>query len=355
MGRARTWTVAGVLAALPCALAAQSATELPIDVQVLEMVNLPKESPRITLRASERVDTLRVAVLEGGRRVAGRNIAALGPGGSQAITWRAQPGVHEYTVQVSGRGAQGAATVSVDTVVTVMRPLEVQLARQQVDLEERVLFFVLNNPAGRASLTLHGAGGKVLHEATTDHSGRPAGTRLELRWPATDEPISRMELRVHDASDSWSDFELLPFSVEIPHEDVVFETAAHAIRDSETPKLEAAYDAILEAIEQHGRDLKARLYVLGHTDSVGSPADNQALSQRRATAIARWFADRGGISLPILAQGFGESHLQVKTPDDTDEAKNRRAQYILAAQAPVATDWTTVSAGREPKPEADAD
>jgi outer membrane protein OmpA-like peptidoglycan-associated protein len=354
MGRARVITVvllaallATLLATMPTrGLSAQAAPELPIDVKVLEMVNLPAESPRITLSAGERVEHVRVAVLEAGKRVAGRSIRALGPGGSQTVVWRAQPGVHEYTVQVSGKSDKGAATVSVDTVVTVMRPLEVKLVRQQVDLEERLLFFSMNNPAGRATLSIAGDSGRVMHEATTDLSGRPAGSRLELRWPATDEPIRRMELRVHDASDSWSDFELLPFSVEIPHEDVVFETAAHAIRESETPKLESAYDAILEAIAKHGQDLKARLYVLGHTDTVGSPADNQALSQRRAIAIARWFAERGGISLPILAEGFGEGRLLVKTPDNTDEAKNRRAQYILAAQAPVATDWTTVSTGK---------
>ncbi len=325
---------------------AQGEAELPIEVQVLEMVNLPRESPRITLTAGERVDTLRVAVLEHGRRVAGRNVSALGPGGTQTLTWRAQPGVHEYTVQVSGKSERGPATVSVETVVTVMRPLDVKLAKNQVDLEERVLFFSLNNPAGRAALTVHGAGGHVLHEATTDLSKRPAGTRLEVRWPELSEPISRMVLRVADASDSWSDFELLPFSVEIPHEDVVFETAQHAIRSSEAVKLEDAYEAILDAIKEHGADLKARLYVLGHTDSVGSAGDNQQLSDRRAAEIARWFAARGGISLPILAHGFGETQLLVKTADNVDEAKNRRAQYILAAQAPAATQWTTVSAGK---------
>jgi outer membrane protein OmpA-like peptidoglycan-associated protein len=349
----RRWGVTVALALVPgfssppeARAQAEAETELPIEVQVLQMVNLPEDSPRITLTAGERVDKLRVSVLERGRRVAGRSLAVLGPGATQSIVWRAQPGVHEYTVQVAGRSARGPATVSVETVVTVMRPLQVKLEKKQVDLEERLLFFSLNNPAGGATLTVRAPSGRVLHEATTDLSGRPAGTRLEVRWPELPEPIERMQLRIRDASDSWSDFELLPFSVEIPHEDVIFETAQHAIRSSETPKLEAAYDAILEAIAAHGSDLKARLYVLGHTDTVGAPGDNQQLSDRRAVAIARWFADRGGISLPILARGFGEGQLLIKTADNVDEARNRRAQYILAAQAPVASAWTTVSAGK---------
>jgi outer membrane protein OmpA-like peptidoglycan-associated protein len=234
------------------------------------------------------------------------------------------------------------ARSSVETVVTVMRPLQVRLEKNQVDLEERMLFFSINNPAGRAELTIRDALGRTLHEGTTDLARRPPGSRLEVRWPALEEPIAKMELRVFDASDSWSGYELLPFTVEIPHEDVVFETAKWEIRKSEEPKLDAAHEAILEAIAEHGQDLKARLYVLGHTDTVGSPADNMLLSRRRAEAIAQYFHRRGGITVPVLAQGFGESKLLVKTPDNADEAKNRRAQYILAAQAPVATDWIAI-------------
>jgi outer membrane protein OmpA-like peptidoglycan-associated protein len=126
----------------------------------------------------------------------------------------------------------------------------------------------------------------------------------------------------------------------------VFETARAEIRASEQPKLEAAYDAILEAIREHGDDLKARLYILGHTDTVGSPADNMRLSGQRAAAIARWFMARGGIALPILSHGFGETRLLVPTADATDEARNRRAQYILAAQAPASVDWTVVNPGQ---------
>jgi len=328
------------------AVAAQSPPELPVDVQILEMVNLPQDSPRVALSSSERVDGVNVIVQQAGKRVAARSFGALSPGMQRVLTWRAQPGVHNYIVRVTGRTARGSASVAVESVVTVMRPLAVQLRREQVDLEERVVHFTINNPGGRATLTIHNGAGRVIHEATADHRGRPPGSRLELRWPDLGEPIGRMELRVYDASESWSDFELLPFSVEIPHEDVVFETARAEIRASETPKLEAAHEAILEAIREHGADLKARLYILGHTDTVGSPTDNQQLSQRRAAAIARWFMDRGGIALPILAQGFGETRLLVPTADDTEEPRNRRAQYILAAQAPAMTNWSTVSQGK---------
>jgi len=86
--------------------------------------------------------------------------------------------------------------------------------------------------------------------------------------------------------------------------------------------------------------------VLGHTDTVGSPEDNMVLSRNRAASIARYFKDKGGITLPILACGFGETRLAIETGDNVDEARNRRAQYILAAAEPVAGSWTVVSRGR---------
>lgn len=329
---------------LPAAAAAQSA-ELPLSVQVPQMVNLPGEAPRLTLHADDKVDAVQLTLTEHGRAVFQRSLGSLKPGAEHPITWRAEPGEHEYSVQVSGKTAAGAAKVAIDVVMDVMRPLEIKLARDHVDLESRTLDFTMNNPAGRAQLAIYNAAGRAIHEATTDLRGQAAGSRLVVSWPELDEPIQRMELRIYDASDSWSGHELVPFTVEIPHEDVVFETAKWDIRESELSKLDAAYTAILDAIREHGSDIKARLYVLGHTDSVGSAGDNQLLSRRRATEIARYFQQRGGISLPILAQGFGESRLAVPTADNVDEARNRRAQYILAAQAPLQTDWVTVSPG----------
>ena len=39
--------------------------------------------------------------------------------------------------------------------------------------------------------------------------------------------------------------------------------------------------------------------------------------------------------IPVLYEGFGEEALAVATADETDEPKNRRAQYILAIEDPA--------------------
>ena len=76
-----------------------------------------------------------------------------------------------------------------------------------------------------------------------------------------------------------------------------------------------------------------KLYLAGYTDTVGDGGGNQALSERRARSIAAWFRNRG-FSGEIAFQGFGERGQAVQTGEGVDEARNRRAVYILAASPP---------------------
>ena len=76
------------------------------------------------------------------------------------------------------------------------------------------------------------------------------------------------------------------------------------------------------------------LYIAGHTDTVGNPTHNFKLSQDRARSIAAWFRKRG-VKIPISYEGFGETSLAVKTADNIDEVKNRRADYILSDGPPT--------------------
>ena len=56
-------------------------------------------------------------------------------------------------------------------------------------------------------------------------------------------------------------------------------------------------------------------------------------SRRRAHAIAAWFKGRG-LKIAIAYEGLGSSALLVKTGDQVDEPRNRRADYILALDPP---------------------
>jgi len=64
--------------------------------------------------------------------------------------------------------------------------------------------------------------------------------------------------------------------------------------------------------------------VAGHTDRAGSTDYNQALSERRAHAVAQELTRYGIKASVIDMQAFGESHMATKTADGVREADNRR-------------------------------
>jgi len=68
-----------------------------------------------------------------------------------------------------------------------------------------------------------------------------------------------------------------------------------------------------------------RVLVSGYADSVGSPAANRALSQRRARIVAGALADLGVDPRRIDLDALGETEVAVPTADGVSEPLNRRA------------------------------
>lgn len=73
----------------------------------------------------------------------------------------------------------------------------------------------------------------------------------------------------------------------------------------------------------------AEVQVTGHTDTVGSDADNDVLSQRRAEEILNLLASKGFDRAIMSAVGRGERQLQVPTGDNVDSPVNRRVEVIV--------------------------
>lgn len=72
-----------------------------------------------------------------------------------------------------------------------------------------------------------------------------------------------------------------------------------------------------------------RFRIEGHTDTVGSPAANQQLSQRRAEAVVDYLASNFHIDRSrVQAIGMGQDGLMIQTPPQTPEARNRRVQVV---------------------------
>jgi MYXO-CTERM domain-containing protein len=182
--------------------------------------------------------------------------------------------------------------------------------------------------------------GELIAEQDTNDVIEP-GTTIERKWTSTDEVFTVSFTGTDDAGRQQG-YMAVPWKLEVPHVDVVFESGKWDILDSEKKKLDDAYaimayelaklDNATKAVP--GADLKAQLYIVGHTDTVGNAGDNKKLSQNRGAEIAKYFVNKG-IWCEVWAAGMGERGLAVKTDDSVDEVRNRRAQYIVAMQKPA--------------------
>ena len=70
--------------------------------------------------------------------------------------------------------------------------------------------------------------------------------------------------------------------------------------------------------------------VLAHTDTTGTPQANQALSDKRAAAVATYLVGHGVARARIASKGFGESApLYPVDASETQRAANRRIEIRL--------------------------
>jgi OmpA-OmpF porin, OOP family len=101
-----------------------------------------------------------------------------------------------------------------------------------------------------------------------------------------------------------------------------FESNSVEVTPSSRPALEALFAEVAkrQAVE---------VQVTGHTDRVGSDADNDRLSLQRAEAVRTMLIQRGINSNFLRAVGRGEREPLIPTPDEQAESRNRRVEVIV--------------------------
>lgn len=67
----------------------------------------------------------------------------------------------------------------------------------------------------------------------------------------------------------------------------------------------------------------------GHTDSIGTEAYNQKLSERRAQAVINYLLEKGVDSARLASKGFGESSPVAPNTTPAQRQKNRRVEVEL--------------------------
>ena len=212
-------------------------------------------------------------------------------------------------------------------------PLRVEIDKSRA-VSQRTVELRMNHAPSHVEVKVFGLTGDApLVEHEQKFNGRGPGDTLTVTWPDPGADVARIEVKSYDTEGGSYTYTLTPWFVSIPHEEVNFATDSTVVTAGEAPKLEASLKLINQALDKH-RDMGSiKLFILGHTDTVGQPAYNLKLSQSRAQSIASWFRRRG-LRIPVYFEGLGEQSLLVATPDETDERRNRRVEYILGVESP---------------------
>jgi len=107
--------------------------------------------------------------------------------------------------------------------------------------------------------------------------------------------------------------------------DVLFETNQYALRPTARESL-AKVAGILLAYP----DL--RLEVDGHTDSVGSDAYNQQLSEKRAASVRDYLVQQGIPIVSVTTQGFGKTQPIASNATAAGRQQNRRVELVVSGE-----------------------
>jgi len=85
--------------------------------------------------------------------------------------------------------------------------------------------------------------------------------------------------------------------------------------------------AVLDKLVDQAKALNLEVIVaVGHTDSVGTDAYNQKLSERRAAAVKAYLVSRGVAANRVYTEGKGEKSPVADNKNKEGRAKNRRVE-----------------------------
>lgn len=103
---------------------------------------------------------------------------------------------------------------------------------------------------------------------------------------------------------------------------VTFDVASYTLK----PQFRTTLDQVAQSLNQYPNSL---IDVYGHTDSTGSDAYNQTLSENRARTVAGYLTAQGVAAARIRSQGFGETTPVASNDTEDGRAKNRRVEIKI--------------------------
>ena len=121
------------------------------------------------------------------------------------------------------------------------------------------------------------------------------------------------------APDDEDDLPQIRYDAPFVLEGIEFETGSAAIK----PESEAILERVLLTLRTYP---EVRVEISGHTDSVGTAADNLDLSMRRAESVKQWFVRKGISAGRMETIGYGETRPRADNGTAAGRARNRRIE-----------------------------
>ena len=112
--------------------------------------------------------------------------------------------------------------------------------------------------------------------------------------------------------------------------DVVLNMPGNVTFDTDRAEIRATFYEVLSSVAEVAKEFdRTVVEVAGHTDSTGSHAYNQSLSERRADAVRRYLRVQGVEDLRIIALGYGENRPITTNATADGRRRNRRVELTL--------------------------
>ena len=336
----RALLLTSLFALLPATAHAQLGGPVADPVRYSVILQHPASKPaQMQILANDNISDINVTLSHCAARTVNQRIPSLEKGSTYEFSWDQPKGQYSCSILMTGKDSNGINWTSKGNFqMTSLESLGINLELQGLSKDIHKLTFHTTHPVTRASVVVTAEDGSQIDSVVMELN--PPKKDQKIEWKQSDKKPAIIELRVDDANGAWSTNTIC--SIDIPHEDIVFDTAKSNIRPDQESKLVDTLREIQATQAKYDR-VMMQLYITGYTDTVGSVDSNDKLSRDRAKAIAAWIK-KHGLNIDTYYRGLGERVLYTKTPDETPNESNRRVQYILTNVPP--SDFTDIPAGQ---------